>query len=143
MRIPVRRHENGKRERGQALIEATLTLMLFLIIVFSLFDFGFSLFLHQTFVHQARSGARYGAVYNPNNMAAIKNMVLYNQTTGSGNGVMGLAPAAVDVRRAGTKGGPDDRIVVTISGYTFITITPGWAGSHTGKPIIVTIPVEN
>ena len=143
MRIRVRRHENAKREQGQAVIEATLTLMLFLVLVFSLFDFGFSLFLHQTFVHQARTGARYGAVYAPNDLVATKNVVLYNKTTGSGKGVMGLAPTAVQVTRVGTAGGPDDRIVVTISGYTFTTITPGWAGKHTGKSITATMPVEN
>ncbi len=137
------RDEKGRCEQGSAIIEASLTLTLFLIIVFSLFDFGFSLFLHQTFVHQARAAARYGAVYNPDDTTAVKNMALYNQTTGSGNGVMGLAPSAVQVRRLGTAGASDDRIVVTISGYTFTLITPGFAGAHTGKPIVVTLPVEN
>jgi Flp pilus assembly protein TadG len=147
MRTRVNQAENGKRERGSALVEATLTLMLFLVLVFSLFDFGFSLFLHQTLVHQARSGARYGATCLAGpavcTTSDIKNVVLYNQKSGSGNGVMGLAPSAVQVTRAGTAGLPDDRIVVAITGYSFTTVTPGWSGSHTGKPIIVTIPVKN
>jgi hypothetical protein len=133
---------NQKRERGSVIVEATLTLLLFLTMVFSLFDFGFSLFLHQTFVSQARMGARYGAI-NPGDMTAVKNMVLYNSTSGSGNGVMGLSPSAVAVTRAGTAGGPDDRITVVISGYTFTFLTPGWSGQKTGKPITVSIPVEN
>jgi hypothetical protein len=33
--------------------------------------------------------------------------------------------------------------MVTISGYQYTVITPGWAGSHNGKPITVSIPVEN
>jgi hypothetical protein len=131
-----------RREKGAAIIEASLTLIIFLVMVFSLFDFGFSLFLHQTFVHQARTGARYGAI-NPGDLTAIKNMVLYNQTTGSGNGVMGLSPASVSVVRNGTPGGNDDRIAVTVSGYSFTFVTPGWAGNKTGKPISITIPVEN
>jgi len=135
-------NEDGKRERGSAIVEATLTLMLFLVFVFSLFDFGFSLFLHQTFVHQARTAARYGAI-NPGNTTAIKNMVLYDKTTGNGNGVLGLPPASVQVTRTGTVGGLDDMVVIAISGYTFTFITPGWAGHHTGKPITVSIPVEN
>jgi hypothetical protein len=143
MRIRATRYGNCKREQGSVMIEATLTLMLFLVILFSIFDFGFSLFLHQTFVHQARTGARYGAVNNPNDVVAIKNMVLHNQTTGSGNGFMGLSPDAVQVTRLGTPGRPDDRIVVTISGYTFVTIAPGWAGRHTGEPITVSMRVEN
>ena len=119
-----------------------MTLAIFLVMVFSLFDFGFSLFLHEAYLHQARMGARYGAV-NPSDLGAIKNVVLYNQATGSGTGILGLAPAAVTVARNGTAGGKDDRIVVTISGYTFTLITPGWSGNRTGRPISVTLPVEN
>lgn len=130
------------QEKGAVTIEATMTLSLFLVMVFSLFDFGFSLFLHETYLHQARTGARYGAV-NPGDLSAIKNMVLYNQTTGSGTGLMGLSPSSVTVARNGTAGDTDDRIVVTVSGYTFTLITPGWSGSRTGQPITVTLPVEN
>jgi len=129
------------------MIEATLTLMLFLILLFGIFDFGFTLFLHQTFVHQARSAARYGSVCLAGPVTCttedIKNMVLYNRTTGSGKGIMGLPPEAVTVTREGTPGKRDDRIVVEIAGYSFFAITPGWAGSHTGRPIRVSIPVEN
>ena len=139
--------ETTRRDRGSAMIEATLTLMLFLVLLFSIFDFGFTLFLHQTFVHQARSAARYGAVCLAGPVTCttddIKNMVLYNRTTGSGNGIMGLSPAAVTVTREGSPGLQDDRIVVEIAGYSFFAITPGWAGSHTGQPIRVSIPVEN
>jgi hypothetical protein len=131
-----------KRERGTVVVEASLTLTLFTTMVLALFDFGFALFLHQTFVNQARVGARYGAV-NPGDLSGVKNMVLYNQTTGSGNGVMGLAPSTVAVTRTGTAGGTDDRINVTISGYTFTFITPGFAGKKTGNAISVTMPVEN
>ncbi|HOK46885.1 MAG TPA: TadE/TadG family type IV pilus assembly protein [Bryobacteraceae bacterium] len=141
------RSENTRREQGSAMIEATLTLMLFLILLFGIFDFGFTLFLHQTFVHQARSAARYGSVCLAGPVTCttedIKNMVLYNRTTGSGKGIMGLPPEAVTVTREGTPGKRDDRIVVEIAGYSFFAITPGWAGSHTGRPIRVSIPVEN
>ena len=40
-------------QRGNALIEAALTLSLFLTLLFSLYDFGWILFFHQTLVHQA------------------------------------------------------------------------------------------
>jgi hypothetical protein len=135
--FPIRKHE-----RGSAMVEASLTLMLFMIMVFSLFDFGFSLYLHQTFASQARLGVRYGAI-NPGNLTTIKNMVLYSQTTGSGNGVMGLSPSSVSVTRSGTQGGADDRIGITISGYSFSFLTPCYSGGKTGKAITFTIPVEN
>ena len=128
-------------QRGSALIEATLTLTLFLTFLFSLFDFGWVMFYHQTLVHQARTGARYGAV-NPGDLTAVQNMVLYNQTTGSGSGILGLQASNVSVGRSAA-GTTNDRINVTVSGYKYVLITFGWAGSYTGKPITVTIPVEN
>ncbi len=129
------------RRRGSAMIEATLTLSLFLTVLFSLYDFGWVLFFHQTLVHQARTAARYGAV-NPGNLTAIQNMALYNATTGSGTGLFGLDPANVNVARNG-QGTTSDRITVTISGYQYTLITMGWAGAYNGKTIEVTIPVEN
>jgi hypothetical protein len=138
----MRKRNHRKSQRGSALIEASLVLMLFLCVMLSLFDFGLSLFLHESFVHEARTGARYGAI-NPDDLTAIKNMVLYGKTTGSGTGQMGLNPSSVTVARNGTSGGQDDRIVVTVSGYNFTFITPGFAGTKTGKPIVVTVPVEN
>jgi Flp pilus assembly protein TadG len=142
MKRPLGEQLRRMRQKGSALLEASLVLMLFLTLMLSLFDFGIALFRYQSIVHEARAGARYGAV-NPNDLTAIKNMVLYNRTTGSGTGYMGLSPSSVTVARNGTSGGPDDRIVVTVSGFNFTLLTPGFAGTKTGKTIAVTIPVEN
>lgn len=128
--------------RGSALIEATLTLSVFLTVLFSLYDFGWVLFYEQTLVHQARSAVRYGAV-NPGNLTTIQNVAVYGTTAGgSGSGIFGLAPSNVNVSRSG-QGTTDDRLTVTISGYQYNLITLGWAGTYTGKPITVSIPVEN
>src|SRR5579862_3832936 len=126
---------NRTERRGNALVEATLTLSLFLTAIFSLYDFGWELFVHQTMVHQARSAARYGAV-NPGNLAAIQNMAIWGQTTQgtTASAILGLQPANVLVSRSG-QGTTSDTITVTISGYTYILITFGWAGTHTGNPI--------
>jgi hypothetical protein len=126
--------------RGNALVESALTVGLFL--TFSIFDFGWTLFFHQTLVHQARTGARYAAV-NPDSLDAAKNLVLYNQTTAGTSGIFGLQPANVTVTRNGAAGAIDDGINVNISNYQFVLITFQWAGSHTGRPINVSIPVEN
>ncbi len=127
--------------RGSAMIEATLTLSLFLTVLFSLYDFGWVLFFHQTLVHQARTAARYGAV-NPEDLTAIQNMAVYSATTGSGTGLFGLETSNVAVTRSG-QGTTADRITVTISGYQYTLITLGWAGAYNGKDITVSIPVEN
>lgn len=129
-------------QRGNAMIEATLTLSLFLTMLFSIYDFGWILFYHQTLMHQARTGARYAAV-NPTLLTAAQNLVLYNQTTAGSSGILGLTASNVTVTRDGTAGTPDDRITVTVSGYQYTVITLGFAGTYNGKTIIVSIPVEN
>jgi Flp pilus assembly protein TadG len=132
-----------KSQRGNAIIEATLTLSLFLTVLFSIYDFGWVLFFHQTLVHQARTGARYAAI-NPASLASAKNIVLYNQTSNVGGaGILGIDPSTVSVNRNGTAGATDDRITVTISGYQYNLITLGWAGTYNGKTITVSMPVEN
>lgn len=132
----------AKGQRGNAMLEASMTLFVFSTMLFSVYDFSWELFFHQTLVSQARAGARYGAV-NPGSTTAIQNMVLYNGTTGSGSGVLGLTSSNVTVSRAGTAGGTDDHIVVTITGYHYTLITFAFAGSHPGQDIIASAPVEN
>ena len=130
-------------QRGNALVEATLTLTIFLTLIFSLYDFGWVLFFHQTLVHQARTAARYGAV-NPGDLGAIQNMAVWGQPTqgAAAAAILGLQPSNVLVTR-NNPGAGSDSISVTISGYQYTMITFGWAGAHTGKPITVNIPVEN
>ena len=139
----MQRKQCRKNQRGNAIIEATLTLSLFLTVLFSIYDFGWILFFHQTLVHQARTGARYAAV-NPTSLDSAKTIVLYNQTSNLGGaGLLGIAPSTVTVSRTGTAGAIDDRVIVTISGYQYNIITLGWAGTYNGKTITVSMPVEN
>ncbi len=134
------------REKGATIIEASLVLMLFLVLVFSLFDFGFVLYMHHTLMHQARSAVRYGVVrdYDETAATAIKNMVLYDRPDAGGRtvGVLGLTAANVNVERQG-EGTNEDRILVTISGFKYPLITPGFAGLHDGQSIAVSMPFES
>jgi len=99
------------------------------------------MFFHQTLEFQARSAVRYAAV-NPGNLTAIQNMVLYNQVSGTGPGVLGLQSSNVAVTRNG-QGTTADRITIVISGYQYSLFVPGWSGNYTGRDITVTLPVEN
>jgi Flp pilus assembly protein TadG len=127
------------RRRGTALVETSLSLLLYTSILFSLVDAGYVFFLHQTLASRAENAARYGAL-NPTDTTGIQNMVLYNATTGSGTGMFGLTASNVNVSRAGS-GTPADRIIVTITRFHYPMISPGMAG--TGKDITVSMPVEN
>ena len=65
------------------------------------------------------------------------------ETTGNGSGILGLTSSYVMVSRAGTAGGTDDLIVVTITGYHYTLITFAIAGSHPGQDIIADAQVEH
>jgi Flp pilus assembly protein TadG len=127
-----------KRRAGTALVETALSLGLFTSIVFSLFDFGYVMYMHQTVVSRMQDAARYASL-NPTDTTGTKNYVLYRATTGSGTGLFGLQASNVAVARAGSGTGAD-RITITVSGFAFRLIAPGQCG--TAKPITVTAPVE-
>jgi TadE-like protein len=140
------REVRNSRRRGSVIVETSLIMMLFLMIVFGIADFGFVLFQHQTLMHRTRSAARYGVIH-PTDLTAIQNIVLYGQpslpagkSTGD-PGMFGIVPSMVDVSRAGT-GDPEDRIRITLSGYRYTFVAPLIAGRFTGKPIRVSLPVE-
>ena len=132
-----------KNSRGGTLIESTLVLMVLLTLLFSIFDVGYVMFEHHTLLHQARAAARYGSM-NPANLTAIRSLVVYGSTNPPGGqpaGLFGLQDSMVNVVRQGDWT-PEDRITITISGYHYTLITPFMAGTFTGRPITVTLPVE-
>ncbi len=122
------------------MLEAGLTLSLFLVVLFTIFDLGYVLFLHQTIVNRARAAARYGAI-NPADLDGVRNYVVYNSPTGGGRGMFGMRPSNVIATRTGS-GTTADRINVTVSNYPFSFITIGRAGWYRGKDIVVSIPTE-
>jgi Flp pilus assembly protein TadG len=135
MRNPTRRN----RQLGATAVEASLTLTVFLLTLFTLFDLGYVMYVHQTLAERARAAARYGSL-NPTDTAGMTNVALYYDTTGSGAGVLGLTASNVTAVRSGA-GTSADRVTVTIRDYPFLAVWPG--RSSTGLPIVVTMPVEN
>ncbi|MCU1236159.1 MAG: hypothetical protein JWP63_4126 [Candidatus Solibacter sp.] len=127
-----------KNRRGTALVETALSLGLFTSIVFSLFDFGYVMYMHQTVASRMQDAARYASL-NPTDTTGTKNYVLYRSTTGSGAGLFGLQTSNVSVVRSGS-GTSSDRVTITVNGFAFRLIAPGQSG--TAKPMTVTAPVE-
>jgi Flp pilus assembly protein TadG len=130
--------QNRKRRAGAAFIEAALTLGLYCSIVFSIFDYGFVMYMHQAVANRVSAAARYGSL-NPTDTTGIQNCVLYNQSTGSGAGIFGITSSNVTATRVGS-GTIADRVVVTVTGFHYPMIAPGMSGN--AKPITVTTPVE-
>ena len=129
---------NRKRRTGSAILEAALTIGLYGAIVFSIFDYGFVLWMHQSIANRVSAAARYGAL-NPTDNTGMQNYVLYNQPSGSGAGLFGITSANVTATRVAS-GTSADRVVVTVTGFHYPMIAPGLAG--TAKPITVISPVE-
>src|SRR4051812_26496320 len=75
---------------GQAVVEASLTLLVFLAILIGIMDFGQFLYYHQSLSERARAGARYAAVHGTDathiNSTQIANFTLYNDAAGAGGG---------------------------------------------------------
>jgi len=56
-----RRRRDGERDRGQAVVELTLILPVFLLMILSMIDFGFAFYSNLTIEYASREGARVGA----------------------------------------------------------------------------------
>jgi Flp pilus assembly protein TadG len=126
------------------MVETALILIVFLMMLIGIIDFGQVLYFHQSLVERARAAARYGAI-NPTDSAGIQNMAVYNvaTTTGSPIAVMpGLTTAMVNVQDLSVNT-PEARIMVTISGYPINFISPYIAKQFNNIPVIVCLSAEN
>lgn len=135
------------RQRGAVIIEATLTLLLYLGIVLALFDFGMVLFIQQTLTHRARDAARYAVIHAYENSGTltpkVRNLALCGNTT-SCSGLFGLTPGdvSVELKYAAASPTTSDAVVITIPSKTYSPLSPS-RGPLARPPIRVSMPVEN
>jgi Flp pilus assembly protein TadG len=136
--VPRRR----RTSRGSAIIETALIFPLFFVILIGAFDFGQFLFIHQAMVERARYAARWGAINNPADSTSITNVVLYFRSTTppSGTGFLNLAASNVTVTNPDS-GTANYRLTIRISGYSYRVLSPYIAGTYTGPPITVSVPL--
>jgi len=137
---PSRRRRNSS---GQVLVESAFIFLAFIVMLIGIFDFGQFLFVNQALVERARYAARWGAINNPSDSASITNMVLYNQSTSPASGTptyfnLTASNVAITTPNSGTN---DYRLNLTISGYTYTVLSPYIAGTYTGAPITVSVPL--
>jgi Flp pilus assembly protein TadG len=66
--------EPERRQRGQALVEFSIILPVFFLLVAGMFDFGLGIYSDLTLVNAAREGARVGVI-EPGDVAAIETRV--------------------------------------------------------------------
>jgi hypothetical protein len=133
-------------QRGQAMVESALVLIVTLGILIGTCDFGQFLYLHQSLTERVRAAARYGAVraYTWPGTDTI-NVAVYNDPNapnGSTSIIPGLTTDMVTVEIIG-EGTDAARIRVSISNFPFNFFSP-WIAQHaTARTIIASVPYEH
>ena len=132
-----------KTSRGSVFVEASLVFLAFTVMLIGMFDFGQFLFIHQALVERARFAARWGAIHDPTDSASITNMVLFKQADAPAPGTSSyfhLSASNVSVTSPGA--GTDNYYLhVKIAGYSYTVLSPYIAGTYTGPPITVSVPL--
>ncbi len=132
---------NRGRAGGSAVVEGALILVVSLMVLIGILDLGSALFRLQGLSERARAGARY-AVVNVYDSTAIRNVVVYGNSAGTGNPLMGLAPDMVSVTSVDL-GDSITKIQVVISNYRVWFFTPFIAGSKLLPAIEVSLTAES
>jgi len=125
-------------QKGNSLLEAVLTLVLFLALFLGVFDLGEMFFIHQTLTDRARNAARWGAV-NAYDATSMQNLVLYGATTPAQGQTasFGLSASNVTVTRpAASIGTSEDRVIVTvIYPVSLISVFVGQSATWSGTAV--------
>lgn len=100
-----------KNQRGQALVESGLVMLVFLPVFIGIMDFGQFLYLNQTLWERTRVAARYGATTTYTSPGTdIVNMAIYNDPAGAANGASATLP-----NMQGTDSTKDGYVTATLS----------------------------
>jgi Flp pilus assembly protein TadG len=120
--------KSRQNQRGQALVESGLVMLVFLPVLIGVMDFGQFLYLHLSLTERTRAAAHYGAITTYTDGSDIVKVAIYNDPTGSTNGATPLLPNLQTGNASGdgyvsaslTDPGTDDaRIRVTITNYPY------------------------
>lgn len=138
---------NHLKRRGQALLESSLVLSVFVTTFMGVMDMGQLLFTRTSLVERVRYSIRRATVLSYNE-GTVQNLVMYGKTTPPGDGsvdvpgYLGLTRNNVQVTRhdVGTEG---DRITVRIVNYDYRFFSPWINGTFQDNLAVVeTIPYE-
>ncbi|HOK46884.1 MAG TPA: TadE/TadG family type IV pilus assembly protein [Bryobacteraceae bacterium] len=122
---PKRLFGNGKKQRGNALVELSLALPLLIALFLGTWQFGYAYYLYGELEQSVRAGGRYAslAAYDAADPSgfetAVRNVVVYGDpdpAAGARPVVPGLSPAHVQVEII-FSGAMPTAVTVSISGY--------------------------
>ena len=119
--------DRRKRQRGSALVESGLTMIVFLTVIFGLMDFGRMVWAYNLVSHAAREGTRYAMVHGRNSSHPATASDITNVVTSQ---AVGLAPASLRVNVSWIPNNKPGSSVKVALQYTFSSVT-NLAGSGT------------
>ncbi|OGO45900.1 MAG: hypothetical protein A2W34_00230 [Chloroflexi bacterium RBG_16_64_32] len=138
-----------KGERGQALAEFALLIPLFLLLLFSIVDFGMGFYSWITVTNSAREGARLGAVHAPLDVAgspcfgkASLNQCIEDRVRDASDLTNEATKMTVTITNA--QGDPGESVVVKVDyGYDLITPLAGLVQLVSGDTIGPTLNLSS
>ena len=148
-----------RNQRGSTILESGLVFGVFMFMLVGTLDFGQFLFRHQSLTERVRYAGRwaiarpYAATQPANDPTvyatpdSIRNMILYNVTSFGPNEeppattFWGLTSGDVQVERVTGAATQPDRLVIRVRNR-FLSISPYIAGTHEGRPVVVSFPYE-
>lgn len=119
----MKRRRSPSGERGNTLVEFTITGTVFLLTFFGVLDFGRLLWTHNALADAARQGARHAVSNAVSSTLAVKNVVVYGNPDGGATPLVpGLTTSNVDVVYDGVGLGRGTA-TIRITGYRFRFVT--------------------
>lgn len=113
-----------ENQRGSTLVEFSIGVTVFATAMFAVLNFGRALWTHNALSDAARRGARYATLHTENDMANVKNIVVYGNAAGTGEAILpNLSTGNVDVTYAGF-GLNEGTVTVKITNYQFQMVIP-------------------
>lgn len=120
----LRLKKNKDNERGATLVEFSIGVTVFAVAMFAVLEFSRLLWVHNALTDAARRGARYAVMHSENDVAAVKNVVVYGNAAGTGNAMLeNLTTEDVDVDYNGF-GMNDGTVTVSVDDYQYQFVFP-------------------
>ena len=119
--------DRRKRQRGSALVESGLTMIVFMTVIFGLMEFGRMVWAYNLVSHAAREGTRYALVHGRNSSHPATAEDITSVVTRQ---AVGLDPASLQVNVSWIPDNKPGSSVKVALRYTFSSVT-SFVGSGT------------
>ena len=136
------RKKHRDNEKGATLVEFSVGITVFAMVMFAVLEFGRVLWAHNALTDAARRGARYATMHAQADSDAVKNVVVYGNAAGTGNPMLpNLTTDKVLVNYNGF-GLNDGTVTVSIDSYQLQLVLPFTGAGITMPSYSTTLTAE-